>query len=431
MTIPASPAPTMKTASVLPLLGNLLEWYDFAIYGYLAQPLGDAFFPAESSSAALLSSFAVFAVGFLMRPIGSLVLGPLADLYGRRRMLFLSLMLMGGSSLLIGLLPTRTQWGGIATVLLVLLRMVQGFSVGGEYTGSIAFTAELASTRQRGLLCSFTSSGAQVGIALASLAVAGCSALLGETALMAWGWRVPFLMGSALLLLTLRMRHRLPETLPLASTTKTPHQDGALLRSIGMQVRGLIQYRHQMLQVMALVCTSNVIFYMLYVFLVTHSSTTAADGVAARTITSVVQLVGIGITTLAGWFVDRFGLIRINVVGTVAMLATCLPAIGIGLNGSPMTLLLALSLATPALMVILGSQGLLGVAIAPTQQRCGVFSIAYSTSVALFGGTAPLIATWMVDRGVSSGLIMLYPVPFALATCWALWRSHHLTTGAL
>ena len=175
-----------------------------------------------------------------MRPIGSLVLGPLADLYGRRQMLFLSLMLMGGSSLLIGVLPTRTQWGGIATVLLVLLRMVQGFSVGGEYTGSIAFTAELASTRQRGVLCSFTSSGAQVGIALASLAVAGCSALLGETALMAWGWRVPFLMGSALLLLTLWMRNRLPETLPLASKDQSPYQDGALLRSIGMQIRGLI-----------------------------------------------------------------------------------------------------------------------------------------------------------------------------------------------
>ena len=426
MTVAATPMPPTKSASVLPLLGNLLEWYDFAIYGYLAQPLGDAFFPAESNSAALLSSFAVFAVGFLMRPIGSLVLGPLADLYGRRRMLFLSLMLMGGSSLLIGVLPTRTQWGGIATVLLVVLRMVQGLSVGGEYTGSIAFTAELASTRQRGLLCSFTSSGAQVGIALASLAVAGCSALLGETALMAWGWRIPFLMGSALLLLTLWMRHRLPETLPLASTAQAPHQDGAL-RSIGMQIRGLIQYRHQMLQVMALVCTSNVIFYLLYVFLVTHSSTTAADGVAARTITSVVQLVGIGITTLAGWLVDRYGLIRINAVGTVAMLATCLPAIAIGLNGSPMTLLLALSLATPALMVILGSQGLLGVAIAPSTHRCGVFSIAYSTSVALFGGTAPLIATWLVDQDVPSGVLMLYPVPFALATCWALQRSRQLT----
>lgn len=431
MTVSATPLSSPKVVRLLPLIGNLLEWYDFAIYGYLAQPLGDAFFPAESSSAALLSSFAVFAVGFLMRPIGSLMLGPLADLYGRRRMLFLSLMLMGGSSLLIGVLPTRTQWGGVATVSLVLLRMVQGFSVGGEYTGSIAFIAELASNRRRGLLCSFTSGGAQIGIALASLAVAGCSALLGETALMQWGWRIPFLLGSSLLPLAVWMRHRLPETVPNSSEINEARQLGALVRSIAVQVRGLIEYRHQMLQVMALVCTSNVIFYVLFVFLVTHSSSTPADGVAARTITSAVQLFGIGIVSIAGWLVDRYGLIRINVFGTVAMLATSLPAIAIGLNGSPMTLLLALALATPALMVILGSQGLLGVAIAPFDQRCGVFSIAYSTSVALFGGTAPLIATWMVERAMPPGVILLYPVPFAFATCWALWRSRRLTAKQL
>jgi len=416
---------------LLPLLGNLLEWYDFAIYGYLAQPLGDAFFPAESRSAALLSSFAVFAVGFLMRPIGSLMLGPMADLYGCRRMLFLSLMLMGGSSLLIGVLPTRTQWGGVATVSLVLLRMVQGFSVGGEYTGSIAFTAELASTRRRGLLCSFTSSGAQIGIALASLPVAACSALLGETALMEWGWRIPFLLGSSLLPLAVWMRHRLPETLPNSSEINEARQLGALVRSITVQVRGLIEYRHQMLQVMALVCTSNVIFYVLFVFLVTYSSSTPADGVAARSITSAVQLFGIGIVTIAGWLVDRYGLIRINVFGTVAMLATSLPAIAIGLNGTPETLLLAMTIATPALMVILGSQGLLGVVIAPNAQRCGVFSIAYSTAVALFGGTAPLIATWMVDQAVPTGVIILYPLPFAIASGWALWRSRRLTATQL
>ncbi len=416
---------------MLPLLGNLLEWYDFAIYGYLAQPLGDAFFPAESRSAALLSSFAVFAVGFLMRPIGSLMLGPMADLYGCRRMLFLSLMLMGGSSLLIGVLPTRTQWGGVATVSLVLLRMVQGFSVGGEYTGSIAFTAELASTRRRGLLCSFTSSGAQIGIALASLSVAACSALLGETALMEWGWRIPFLLGSSLLPLAVWMRHRLPETLPNSSEINEARQLGALVRSITVQVRGLIEYRHQMLQVMALVCTSNVIFYVLFVFLVTYSSSTPADGVAARSITSAVQLFGIGIVTIAGWLVDRYGLIRINVFGTVAMLATSLPAIAIGLNGTPETLLLAMTIATPALMVILGSQGLLGVVIAPNAQRCGVFSIAYSTAVALFGGTTPLIATWMVDQAVPTGVIILYPLPFAIASGWALWRSRRLTATQL
>lgn len=420
--------PATKARPTLPLLGNLLEWYDFAIYGYLAQALGDAFFPAESSSAALLSSLAVFAVGFLMRPIGSLVLGPLADLYGRRRMLLLSLTLMGGSSLLIGLLPTRLQWGETATVLLVLLRMVQGFSVGGEYTGSIAFTAELTSADRRGLMCSFTSSGAQVGIALASLVVAGCSSLLGDQALMEWGWRLPFLMGGSLLILTFWMQRRLPETLAIPSQQETSIQPRNLFQALGAQCQTLARHRRLLVHVMALVCTSNVIFYLLYVFLVTHSSQSPADGVAARTITSAVQLIGIGITTIAGWLVDRYGLIRINGVGTAAMVATSLPAIAIGLQGSPITLLIALSLATPALMVILGSQGLLGVTIAPLEQRCGVFSIAYSTSVAVCGGTAPLIATWMVDQSVPYGMIALYPLPFAAATCWALWQARGRTS---
>ena len=421
--------PATKARPTLPLLGNLLEWYDFAIYGYLAQALGDAFFPAESSSAALLSSLAVFAVGFLMRPIGSLVLGPLADLYGRRQMLLLSLTLMGGSSLLIGLLPTRLQWGETATVLLVLLRMVQGFSVGGEYTGSIAFTAELTSADRRGLMCSFTSSGAQVGIALASLVVAGCSSLLGDQALMEWGWRLPFLMGGSLLILTFWMQRRLPETLAIPSQQETSIQPRNLFQALGAQCQTLAMHRRLLVQVMALVCTSNVIFYLLYVFLVTHSSQSPADGVAARTITSAVQLIGIVITTIAGWLVDRYGLIRINGVGTAAMVATSLPAIAIGLQGSPITLLIALSLATPALMVILGSQGLLGVTIAPLEQRCGVFSIAYSTSVAVCGGTAPLIATWMVDQSVPYGMIALYPLPFAAASCWALWQARGRTSS--
>ncbi|MCT0250432.1 hypothetical protein KQ296_03280 [Synechococcus sp. CS-197] len=164
-------------------------------------------------------------------------------------------------------------------------------------------------------------------------------------------------------------------------------------------------------------------YYLLYVFLVIHSSQSPADGVAARTITSAVQLIGLGITTLSGWLVDRYGIIRINGLGTAAMVATSLPALAIGLQGSPLSLLIALSLATPALMVILGSQGLLGVTIAPQEQRCGVFSVAYSTSVALCGGTAPLIATWMVDQNIPDGVIALYPLPFAAATCWALWQA--------
>ena len=139
-----------RTAALAALLGNALEWYDFAVYGYLASALGAAFFPAEVPALQTMASFGVFAVGYLMRPVGSLVLGPLGDLLGRRLMLSLSIVIMGLSSLAIGLLPTHAQIGISAGVLLVLMRMLQGFSVGGEFTGSITYATEAAASGHAG-----------------------------------------------------------------------------------------------------------------------------------------------------------------------------------------------------------------------------------------------------------------------------------------
>ncbi len=146
-------------AALAALLGNALEWYDFAVYGSIASDLGRAFFPAEVPGLQTLAAFGVFAVGYLMRPIGSLVLGPLGDLLGRRLMLSLSIVIMGLSSLLIGLLPTHSQIGVAAGALLVLLRMVQGFSVGAEFTGSITYATEAAARGRAGYLSSMAVAG--------------------------------------------------------------------------------------------------------------------------------------------------------------------------------------------------------------------------------------------------------------------------------
>jgi MHS family proline/betaine transporter-like MFS transporter len=350
----------------------------------------------------------------------------MADLYGRRRMLSLSMLLMGSSSVLIGMLPTHAQWGSTASVLMVLLRMLQGFSVGGEYTGSIAFTAELSDQRQRGLFCSLTSGGAQLGIALASLSVAICSQLLGDAAMLSWGWRLPFWLGGILVILALQARRRLPET-----SQRAEERSGPLLPAIAGELRQLIRHRRPLLQVMALVCTGNVIFYLFYVFLVTYSSTSNGSGIAARTITSGIQVAGIAITVLAGWLVDRYGLVRISVVGTLAMVLLGMPAMAVGLQGTPISLFVALLLITPPMMLVLGSQGLLAVLVAPDRERCGVFSVAYSTSVALFGGTAPLVGTWLVNQPLSATWLILYPLPFAAVSGWALWRVRKVSRAAL
>src|SRR4029079_13312920 len=150
------------------LIGNVLEWFDFAVYGYFASDIGRQFFPQSSPTAQQLLSFAVFALGFCARPIGSLVLGVVGDRIGRRALLTLSIALMGGATLLIGLLPTYAQIGVAAPVLLVVLRVVQGFSLGGEFTGSMAYTPEQASSRWRGLISSSTAAGTTIGFILGS-----------------------------------------------------------------------------------------------------------------------------------------------------------------------------------------------------------------------------------------------------------------------
>ncbi len=222
-----------RAATLAALLGNALEWFDFAVYGYVATPLGHAFFPAEDPGLQALAAFGVFAVGYLMRPVGSLVLGPIGDLLGRRNMLSLSIVLMGAASLLIALLPTHAQWGAGAGLALLGLRMVQGFSVGGEFTGSMTYATEAAPPGQQGLLASLATAGGLVGFSLGSLTVALLARSLGNAAMDAWGWRLPFALGGLVAFLGLWMRRRMPETLEPHHSDPQPACAVGLLRAMG------------------------------------------------------------------------------------------------------------------------------------------------------------------------------------------------------
>ncbi|MBM5804254.1 MAG: MFS transporter, partial [Cyanobacteria bacterium K_DeepCast_35m_m2_155] len=270
-------------AALAALLGNALEWYDFAVYGYVASDLGRAFFPAEVPGLQTLAAFGVFAVGYLMRPIGSLVLGPLGDLLGRRLMLSLSIVIMGLSSLLIGLLPTHSQIGVAAGLLLVLLRMVQGFSVGAEFTGSITYATEAAAKGRAGYLSSLAVAGGLLGFSCGSLTAALAAWTLGETAMASWGWRLPFLLGAAVAVLGLWMRRGMPETL-------SPQEDAPVARDLGAVGRAVLarlgevtgQWR-LVLQVIGLVSFANVIFYLAFVYLVDLAGQRSGNTAAANT----------------------------------------------------------------------------------------------------------------------------------------------------
>jgi MHS family proline/betaine transporter-like MFS transporter len=415
-----------RAAALAALLGNALEWYDFAVYGYVATPLGEVFFPADRPSLQTMASFGVFAVGYLMRPVGSLVLGPLGDLLGRRLMLSLSIVIMGGSSLAIGLLPTPAQIGGSAAVLLVLLRMLQGFSVGGEFTGSITYATEAAARGQAGFLSSLAVAGGLAGFSLGSLSAALIGWSVGQTAMAAWGWRLPFLLGAAVALLGFRMRRTLPETLPREESGPSLRGPGELGAAMVWRLRQTLRHWRLVLLVIGLVSYANVVFYLAFVYLVDHTGQQLGNSAAANTVSTVLQTLGLPLVLLGGHLADRWGLVPANRWGNLALLLLTPPALLIGLQGTLASLALALALMLLPLMATMGAQGVLGVELVPQRERCAVFSIAYSLAMALFAGTSPLVASWLHAHQGAGWATILYTAIYGILALWAVQRSRLL-----
>ena len=413
-----------RNAALAALLGNALEWYDFAVYGYVASDLGKVFFPAEVPGLQTLAAFGVFAVGYLMRPVGSVVLGPLGDLLGRRLMLSLSIVIMGIASLLIGLLPTHSQIGISAAIALVLLRMLQGFSVGAEFTGSITYATEAASRGHAGLLSSLAVAGGLLGFSLGSLTAAVIAGVVGQAAMGVWGWRIPFLLGALVAVVGLWMRRGMPETLPPEAEGPAIRHPRQLGRAVVWRLQQVLQQWRLVLLVIALVSFANVVFYLAFVYLVDFSGQHSNNPAAANTIATVVQTVGLLLAIGGGHLADRFGMVPVNRWGNLLLILLAPLGLLIGLQGQLCTLALAQVLLVAPVMVTMGAQGVLGVVLVPQRQRCAVFSIAYSLAMALFAGTSPLVATWLQAQQ-AGWLIPLYVLIFGAAALVAVDRTRH------
>ena len=417
--------PTQRfRAAFAALFGNALEWYDFAVYGYVASDLGKVFFPAEVPGLQTLAAFGVFAVGYLMRPVGSLALGPLGDLLGRRLMLSLSIVIMGVSSLLIGVLPTHSQIGIAAAIALVLLRMLQGFSVGAEFTGSITYATEAAAKGHAGFLSSLAVAGGLVGFSLGSLSAAVIASVVGEAAMASWGWRVPFLLGAAVAVLGLWMRRGMPETLPPEAGEPEVRNLQQLASAIASRLSQVLQQWRLVLLVIGLVSFANIIFYLAFVYLVDLTGQQSGSSAGANSIATVVQTVGLLLAILGGHLADRYGMVPVNRWGNLALIVMTPLGLAIGLQGQLSSLALAEVLLVAPVMLTMGAQGVLGVVLVPPRQRCAVFSIAYSLAMALFAGTSPLVASWLHDSQLS-WIIPLYALPFGVAALVAVSRTRH------
>jgi MFS transporter, MHS family, proline/betaine transporter len=368
------------------LVGNVLEWFDFAVYGYFVGEIGRQFFPGSDPTAQQLLTFAVFALGFFARPFGSLVLGRTGDRVGRRALLTISIALMGGSTLVIGLLPNYERIGVAAPLLLVAMRLIQGFSVGGEFTGSMVYTTESASPAARGLISSSTAAGVTIGFMLGSGSAWLINTLLRPDQVAAWGWRVPFIASLSLCVLGWFLRRGLAET---PEGVKAAGARPPLLASLAADWR-------PMLQTFGIVATTNAAYYVAFTYIVERRRAASGGGdfFLATTLSLVVVLIA---KPLGGWLSDRTGRRRLMLILTAATMVLIVPALRLMLVGTPAQFALGQILLAVPLGLALGLQGAMLVEIFPLRSRVTSMSVAYSVALALAGGTAPLVSAWLID----------------------------------
>jgi MHS family proline/betaine transporter-like MFS transporter len=413
-TAPAHRQSALRTA-LAGLIGNVLEWFDFAVYGYFASDIGSQFFPQSSHAAQQLLAFGVFALGFLARPVGSLVLGAVGDRIGRRALLTLSIALMGGATLILGLLPTYGQIGVAAPLLLMLMRLIQGFSLGGEFTGSMVYTTEQSSPLMRGLVSSSTAAGTTIGFILGSGAAWLVNVWLPPEQVTTWGWRIPFVGSVVFLIVGYLLRRGITET---AEGMKAAAVRAPLLPS-------LLGDWLPILQTFGIVAMTNAAYYLTFTYAVERRKSLGGEGGSAFLLvnTLVLFLVVLPCKPLGGWLSDKVGRRKLMMTITAAMIALIYVALRLMLYGSPQAFAAGQIMLAIPIGMALGLQGAMVVEIFPLRTRVTSMSFAYSITLALAGGTAPLVSTWLIDRLghplAPAYYIMLYGV-IGLALMWPM-----------
>lgn len=405
--------PMLRKALGGTIVGNTMEWYDVGVFGYLITTMGPVFLPEADSSVQTLFLLGTFAATFIARPLGGIVFGWLGDKVGRQKVLAATLMLMAASTFAVGLLPGYAQIGIWAAALLVILKLIQGFSTGGEYAGATTFVSEYAPDKRRGFFASFLDMGSYIGFALGAALVSVLQLTLGQAAMEEWGWRIPFLIAGPLGLIAVYFRSKIEESPQFqatldaqeASAKDATAQDAAAAKG----PVGIIKaYWRQILLAMILAAAANIVGYALTSYMPTYLTDSKGYDPVHGTLLTIPVLVIMAICIpLTGRLSDRIGRRPVLWVGAGSTVVFSIPAfmlIGIGEIWS--TLAGLALIAFPVTFYVANLASALP-ALFPTSSRYGGMGIAYNFSVAIFGGTTPFIVQGLIE-GTGNDMMPAY-----------------------
>ena len=416
----------LRRAAKASFIGNFIEWFDYASYGYLATVIGLAFFPDADKPVQLMSTYAVFAMSFILRPIGAVVWGTWGDRWGRRWALSWSILIMSGSTFLIGLLPTYSVIGVAAAVGLLLLRMIQGFSASGEYAGAGTFLAEYAPPSRRGIYTSLVPASTACGLLAGSLMVTGMFTVLSDSAVNTWGWRVPFLLAGPLGLIGRYIRVHLEDS-PVYQEmlAEIPQEE----KSAGWSEPLRLLFRdhlHDTLITFGVSCLNAVAFYMLLSYMPTYVHEELGFSKDTSTLaTSVMLVVYIASIFLMGHMSDSFGRRRMLIAACIAFIVLTIPLFIVMTKATGMLAVVVLCQIAFAI-ILTANDGTLATFLAesfPTNVRYSGFALSFNGANALLGGTTPFIVTWLIKVTGSPLAPAVYLTVIALIAMVAIFQS--------
>lgn len=390
------------------IVGNVMEWYDVGVFGYLIVTLGAVFLPEADPAAQVVFLLGTFASTYLLRPVGGLFFGWLGDKIGRRRVLLLTLILVAVSTFCIGILPTYDAIGFSAALLLMFLKVVQGFSAGGELTGALTFIGESAPDKKRGFYCALLDSGSYMGFALGAAFVTLLQVTLGQDTMVEWAWRIPFLVAGPLGIIAIVLRLRVEES-PHFAALQVEQLAKAGQTALKVSIfRVFAQNWRPMLIVALLVAAANTAGYAFTSYMPTYLATVENyDAVQSNLLTLPLLVLMALAMPFVGALSDKVGRKPVLFAASVITIVLSVPAFLLIDAGTPALVVAGLALMGFPVALYMGSLAATYPALFPTKSRYTSLGASYNISVAVFGGTAPLVIDSLIH---STGTFLAAPL---------------------